>query len=123
MCIDFIDLNAAYAKDLWPLLNIKRLINGSSSYRALSFMDAYSWYNQIQIDPLDSPQTSFMLNHDNYYYNVMPFGLKNDDATYQHLMDAIFAHQIRRNLEFYMNDMIVKTIERHNHVEDLENVI
>lgn len=45
------------------------------------------------MDPLDAPKITFMLNHDNYYYNVMPFGLKNIISTYQRLMDDVFAHQ------------------------------
>lgn len=63
-----------------------------------------------------------MSNHDNYYYNIMPFGLKNVDATYQRLIDVVFAHEIWRNMEVYVEDMIVKTIERRNHVEDLKDV-
>ena len=46
-------------------------------------MDAYSGYNHIQMDPMDTTKTFFMSNHDNYYYNVMPFKLKNIGATYQ----------------------------------------
>ncbi|MCI52160.1 retrovirus-related pol polyprotein from transposon, partial [Trifolium medium] len=52
-----------------------------------SFMDAYSGYNQIKINPADAPHTSFMSNTCNYFYNVMPFRLKNAGATYQRLMD------------------------------------
>lgn len=61
-----------------------------------------------------------MLNHGNYYYNVMPFGLKKDGATYQRLMDGVFSHQIGRNLDFHVDDMIVKITKGKNHVEDLE---
>jgi hypothetical protein len=53
----------------------------------LSFMDAYSGYNQIKMNPTDAPHTAFMTNTCNYFYNVMPFGLKNAGATYQRLMD------------------------------------
>lgn len=53
----------------------------------------------------------------------MPFGLKNAGSPYQRLMDSIFTHQIGRNLEVYIDDMIVKTIERQNHAEDLKDVI
>lgn len=76
---------------------------------------AYSGYNRMRMDPLDSPKTAFMSNHGNYY-NVMPFGLKNVGSTYQKLMDVVFSYQIRRNLEVYVNDMIVKTIKGHIHV-------
>lgn len=86
-------------------------------------MDAYSGYNQIHKDLLDAPKTTFMSNHDNYYYNVTPFSLKNIDTTYQWLMDVIFSHKIRRNLEVYVYNMIVKTGEEHSHVDDLEDIL
>ncbi|MCI76437.1 retrovirus-related pol polyprotein, partial [Trifolium medium] len=62
-------------------------------------MDAYSGYNQIKMNPLDAPHTSFMTNICNYFYNVMPFGLKNARATYQRLMDRVFVEHIGKNLE------------------------
>lgn len=63
---------------------------------------------------MDVPKTIFMSNHGNYYYNGMPFNLKNVGDTYQHVMDVVFDHQIGWNLEVYVDDMIVKTIEGHN---------
>lgn len=54
MCIDFTDLNDAYPKDLYPLPYIDRIINGSSGYRMLSFMDVDLGYKKIQMDPTNS---------------------------------------------------------------------
>lgn len=53
----------------------------------------------------------------------MPFDLKNDDITYQRLMNAIISHQIEWNVKIYVDDMIVKTIEENNHAEYLEDVL
>lgn len=47
--------------------NIDRLIDESLGYDMLSFMDSYSGNNQIQMDLLNAPKTTFMLNHENYY--------------------------------------------------------
>ncbi|MCI80834.1 gag-pol polyprotein, partial [Trifolium medium] len=58
---------------------------------------------------VDAPHTAFMSNTCNYFYNVMPFGLKNAGATYQRLMDRVFSKQIGKNLEVYIDDMVVKT--------------
>lgn len=69
--------------------------------------------------PLGVPKTSFISNHGNYYYNIMPFGLKNADVTYQRLVDAIFAHQIRRYLKAYIDDMLINKEEEQCHVDDL----
>lgn len=75
------------------------------------------------MDPLDAPNTSFMLKHDNYYYNVMPFSLKNIVATYQRLMDSVFSHQIGQNIKVYVDGMIEKTNEGNMHAKDLEDVL
>ena len=69
------------------------------------------------------PKTVFMLDHGNYYYNVMPFGLKNVGATHHQLMDEVFAHQIGRNLEVYINDMIAKTEGKHSHDSVLKDIL
>jgi hypothetical protein len=82
MCVDFTDLNKACPKDPYPLPSIDRLIEGASGYKTLSFMDAYSSYNQIKMNATDAPNTAFMTNTCNYFYKVMPFGLKNAGATY-----------------------------------------
>ncbi|KAK2425775.1 hypothetical protein QL285_024519 [Trifolium repens] len=123
MCVDFTDLNKAYPKDPYPLPSIDRLIDGASGYKTLSFMDAYSGYNQIKMNAADAPHTAFMTNTCNYFYRVMPFGLKNAGATYQRLMDRVFSQQIGRNLEVYIDDMVVKTPETGSHSEDLEEIL
>ncbi|GAU40790.1 hypothetical protein TSUD_348870 [Trifolium subterraneum] len=133
MCVVFKDLNKACPKDLYPLPNIDRLIDGASGYKTLSFMDAYSSYNQIKMHPMDvqhttfmsntAQHTAFMSNTCNYFYNVMPFGLKNAGATYQRLMDRVFVEQIGKNLEVYIDDMGVKTQKEGEHDEDLDDIM
>nr|KYP63870.1 Retrovirus-related Pol polyprotein from transposon gypsy [Cajanus cajan] len=53
----------------------------------------------------------------------MPFGLKNAGATYQRLMDKVFAEQIGRNLEVYVDDMVIKTKLVDDHVRDLKEIL
>lgn len=89
----------------------------------LGFIDAYSGYNQIQMDLVYDPKKDFIWNHGNYYYNVIPFGLKNTGGTYHRLVEVIFSHQIGWNLEAYIDDMIVKTVKGCIHAEDLEDVL
>jgi len=72
----------ACPKDPCPLPSIDRLIDSASGFRTLSFMDAYSGYNQIMMDPLDTLKTAFMTNNKNYHYEVMSFGLRNAGATF-----------------------------------------
>jgi len=89
MCVDFTDLNTACPKDSYPLPNIDTLVDRVSGCGLLSFMDAYSRYNQIRMHPEDEDKTAFMGVKANFCYRVMPFGLKNAGATYQGMMDRI----------------------------------
>ncbi|CAJ2669084.1 unnamed protein product [Trifolium pratense] len=122
MCCDYTDLNRACPKDSYPLPCIDRLVDNSSGFKLLSFMDAYSGYNQIPMAVADREKTAFMTESGNYYYNVMPFGLKNAGATYQRMMNKVFRGQIGDMLEVYMDDMIVKSPEELDHVVHLRKV-
>ena len=75
----------------------------------MSFMDAFSGYNQIKLDKVVQEKTSFVTSQGLFYYKVMPFDLKNVNATYQRLMNKMFAHQIGRNVQVYVDDMLVKS--------------
>lgn len=90
MFINFTNLNVVCPKDPYPLSNLNRLLYGSSGYKSLSFMVAYSGYNQIMMDRMDAPRATFMSNHGNYYH-IIPFRLKNADTTYQRVIDIVFS--------------------------------
>ncbi|CAJ2666983.1 unnamed protein product [Trifolium pratense] len=122
MCVDYTDLNRACPKDAYPLPNIDKLVDNSSGFKLLSFMDAYSGYNQIKMAEIDKKKTAFMTESGNYYYNVMPFGLKNAGATYQRMMNKVFNNEIGDMLEVYMDDMIVKSEEEVDHTAHLKRV-
>ena len=80
----------------------------------LSFMDAFSGYNQIKMDEADQEKTSFVTSQGLFCYNVMPFRLKNAGATYQRLVNQMFRPQIGRNVEVYVDDMLVKSLTRRS---------
>ena len=61
---------------------------------------------------MDQEKTSFVTSQGLFYYKVMPFELKNVGVTYQRLMNRMFAHQIGRNVEVYVDDMLVKAYGR-----------
>ena len=92
MCIDFTDLNKACPKDSFPLSRIDQLVDSTTGHKLLSFMDAFSRYNQILMDEDDQEKTSFITSQGLYCYKVMPFGLKNIGATYQRLVNRMFSH-------------------------------
>ncbi|XP_072088241.1 uncharacterized protein [Arachis hypogaea] len=122
MCVDFTDLNKACPKDGYPLPNIDRLVDNTSGFPVLSFMDAYSGYNQILMHLEDEEKMAFVTDQGNFCYKVMPFGLKNAGATYQRLMDKVFKNQIGRNIEIYVDDMVVKSTSEEQHKHDLNEI-
>ena len=83
-------------------------------------MDTFSGYNQIQMAKEDQEKTAFVTNQGLYCYKVMPFGLKNAGATYQRLVNQMFKKQIGKNVEVYVNDMLVKSKEEEDLLDDLK---
>ena len=120
MCVDFTDLNKAYPKDSYPLPRIDQLVDSTAGHKLLSFMDAFSRYNQIRMDEADQEKTSFVTSQSLFCYEVMPFGLKNTRATYQRLVNHMFCPQIGRNVEVYMDDMLVKSLDKGKHLDDMQ---
>ena len=119
ICVDFTELNKACPKDSYPLPQIDTLIDSTVRNQLLIFMDALSGYNQIKMEEADQENTSFVTSQGLFCYKVMPFGLKNAEATYQRLMNKMFAHQIRRNVQVYVDDMFVKSLREGDHLDDL----
>ncbi|KAK0593828.1 hypothetical protein LWI29_016082 [Acer saccharum] len=119
MYVDFTDLNKACPKDSFLLPRIDQLVDATAGHETLSFMDAYSGYNQIKMHKPDEEKTAFTTDQGLYCYTVMPFGLKNAGATYQRLVNKMFARQIGRNMEVYVDDMLTKSITAGRHTDDL----
>ena len=120
MCLDFTNLNQACQKDSLLLPKIDQLVDSTTGHKLLSLMDTFSRYNQILMDEEDQEKTSFVTSQGLYCYKVMPFGLKNIGATYQRLVNRMFSHQIGRNVEVYIDDMLVKSKDKANHLDDLK---
>ena len=77
MCIDFNNLNSACPKDSFSLLRIDQLVDFIAGHKLLTFMVAFSGYNQIKILEEDQEKTAFIISQGLYYYKVRPFELKN----------------------------------------------
>ncbi|CAL2260621.1 unnamed protein product [Prunus armeniaca] len=119
MCVDFTYLNKACPKDSFPLPRINQLVDATTRHELLSFMDAYSGYNQIRMHLAVQESTSFITDRGTYFYQVMLFGLKNAGATYQRLVNHMFADQIDKSMEVYVDNMMVKSIRADQHIADL----
>uniref|UniRef100_A0A2N9GRH3 Integrase catalytic domain-containing protein n=1 Tax=Fagus sylvatica TaxID=28930 RepID=A0A2N9GRH3_FAGSY len=114
------DLNKACPKDSYPLPRIDQRVDSTVGHKLLSFMDAFSGYNQIQMTEEDQEKTAFITSRGLFCYKAMPFGLKNTGATYQKLVNKMFHDQIGRNVEVYVDDMLVKRKKDENHLADLK---
>ena len=122
MCVDFTDLNNACPKDSFPMPKIDQLMDSMVGHKLLTFMDAFSGYNQIQMAEEDQEKIAFITSQGLYCYRVMPFSLKNVGAMYQRLVNQMFSKQIERNVEVYMDNMLVKREEEEDHLDDLKEM-
>ncbi|KAJ9552165.1 hypothetical protein OSB04_016210 [Centaurea solstitialis] len=120
VCIDFTDLNKACPKDPFPLPHIDAMVDATAGHELLTFMDAYSGYNQILMHTDDQEKTTFMTDKGIYCYKVMPFGLKNAGSTYQRLVNMMFKEHLGRTMEVYIDDMLVKSERSHDHIDHLK---
>ncbi|CAN6580572.1 unnamed protein product [Malus baccata var. baccata] len=93
-----------------------------AKHKVLSFMDGNAGYNQIKMASEDIHKTAFRCpgHVGAYEYLVMPFGLKNAGATYQRAMNAIFHDLIGHNMEVYIDDIVVKSKTKEQHLIDLK---
>ena len=119
MCVDFRDLNKASLKDDFLLPHIDILVDNTTRHALLLFMDGFSGYNQIKMAPEDMEKTFFITPWGTYCYKVMPFGLKNAGATYQRAATTLLHDLIHKEVEVYVDDMIVKSEDFEGHIPAL----
>ncbi|XP_074327488.1 uncharacterized protein LOC141665400 [Apium graveolens] len=98
-------------------------IDASTGHEMLSFMDDFSVYNQIKIQKDDTRKVSFITEFGICCYLVMAFGLKNAGATYQRLMNKLFANLIGKTMEVYVDDMLVKSLAKADHINHIERYL
>nr|GFA99604.1 reverse transcriptase domain-containing protein [Tanacetum cinerariifolium] len=120
MCVDFTDLNKACPQDCYPLPEIDWKVESLRGYPFKCFLDAYKGYHQIQLAEPDKEKTAFHIGQGVYCYTKIPFDLKNAGATYQRLMDKAFVIQIDRNIEVYVDDLVIKSHTEGEMMRDIE---
>ena len=122
VCVDFTDLNKACPKDLFPMPKIDQLVDATVSHPRMSFLNAFQGYHQIPLALDDQEKKAFVTLIRNYHYKVMPFGLKNTGSTYQRMMTKMFESQLGKNIEIYIDEMVVKSKMVSKHLEDLRTI-
>lgn len=115
VCVDFRDLNKVSLKDDFPLPYIGELVDFTTRHALLSFMDGFSRYNQILMAPEDREKIAFTTLWGTYCYRVMPFGLKNIEATYPRAATILLHGMIQKEVKVHVDDMIVKPKNREGH--------
>ena len=101
---------------------IDQLVDATVGHLRISILDIFQGYHQIPLALKDQQNTAFVTPTGNYHYKVMPFGLKNARSTYQRMMTKMFEPQLGKNIEVYIDDMVVKSKEIPEHVEDLRSI-
>ena len=119
MCVDYRDLTKASPKDDSPLSNINMIMDNTTSHALKSLVDGFAGYNQIKMLPDHQEKTAFITPWGTFCYTVMPFDLKNAGATYQRAATTILHDLIHKEIEVYVDDMIIKSKTREGHVPAL----
>lgn len=109
VCVDFTDLHKACPKDSFTLPRISQLVDLTAGHERISFLDAYTGYNQIKLNPAREEHTSFITLWGLQYYTIMPFRLKSVGATFQWLVSILFKELLRKTMEAYVDDLLVKS--------------
>jgi hypothetical protein len=122
MCVDYTDINKHCPKDHFKLLHIDQVVDSTAGCVLLCFLDCYSRYHQIMLKAEDQIKIAFITPFGTYTYKTMSFGLKNTEATYQHAIQMCFADQLHRNVEAYVDDVVIKTRNPDDLIADLEEM-
>nr|GEX30928.1 reverse transcriptase domain-containing protein [Tanacetum cinerariifolium] len=107
VCIDYQKLNEATRKDHFPLPFVDQMLERLAGNEYYCFLDGFSGYFQIPIDPKDQEKTTFTCPYGTFAYKRIPFGLCNAPDTFQRCMMAIFHDMIEQTMEFFMDEFSV----------------
>jgi hypothetical protein len=122
MCIDYTSLNKECPKDEYFLPHICQIVDFTASCELLSFLDAYSGYHQISLIIDDEEKIAFITPFGVFCYTKMAFRLKNMGSTYQKCIHIILEPQIGRNIEAYIDDVVVKSKKSGYLLDDLKEI-
>ncbi|GJU79386.1 reverse transcriptase domain-containing protein [Tanacetum coccineum] len=107
VCIDYRKLNEATRKDHFPLPFMDQMLERLAGNEFYCFLDGFSGYFQIPIDPQDQEKTTFTCPYGTFAYRRMPFGLRNAPGTFQRCMMAVFHDMIEKTMEVFIDDISV----------------
>jgi hypothetical protein len=94
-------------------------VDDAANNEVLSLLDMFSGYHQIRVRKEDEEKTSFITPFSTFCFVRMPEGLKNAGCTFSRMVAIVLHPQLRRNILAYVDDIVVKSVQRRDHIKDL----
>ena len=115
-------LNKITRKDIYPLLRINKLLDSLGNIAVFLILDIYLGFYQIEVDSKSCEKTAFVMKYGTYQYNRLSMSLCNSPATFQHLVDIIFAGSLRNYMVTYINNLNIYSKMNNDHFQYLRKV-